>query len=57
MSHLVTLFERAEQDIPLPLASLDLGTLEGLLLAGTMVIVVALILIAANRKRSPHKAR
>lgn len=40
----------------LPLAELDLRSLEGLLLIGTLVIVLALFLIAANRKKTPYKS-
>jgi hypothetical protein len=61
MSHLVTLYDWAERgwvqpNLALPVAELDLRTLEGLLLMGTMVIVFALVLIAANRKKTPYKS-
>lgn len=52
MSHRWSSLQLLVSDLQSSFAELDMRTLEGLLLGGTLVIVTALILIAVNRKKS-----
>jgi hypothetical protein len=56
MNHLLSWFETLIREAFLLISDLDMRSLEGLLLIGTLVIVLALILIAVNRKKSPFES-
>ena len=57
MSHLLSFSCILPQQIAMPVAELGLRTLEQLLVIGTVVIFIALFLIAINLKKSPIKTR
>ena len=57
MSKLPFSFPDLEHSPVVPLAALDLQTLEGLLILGTVVMVIALFLIALTRNKTPAKMR